>query len=267
LIAFAVLWCGPANAAASDIDGFTEPYRTINVAAAESGIIFAVHVREGEAVHKGQVLATLDQELFLSSLEIARQGMEAKGQLNSAVAELRMRKTRLERLEALRPEGHASQEELDRAIAELEIAEAKVLATKEALIVKQLEYERAKLQIERRLIRSPIDGVITKTHKEEGEFVAPNEPVILTLVQLDPLLAIFSVPAELAAQLSLGQRVALGFPNSQEIANGTVDFLSPVTDAESGTVRVKVRILNEQGRYRSGERCTLKSWERTANRK
>ena len=33
--------------------------------------------------------------------------------------------------------------------------------------------------------------------------------------------------------------------------------VAPITDAESGTVRVKVRIDNPNGNYRSGERWTL----------
>ena len=33
--------------------------------------------------------------------------------------------------------------------------------------------------------------------------------------------------------------------------------MAPITDAESGTVRVKVRIANQDGQFRGGERCTL----------
>jgi multidrug efflux pump subunit AcrA (membrane-fusion protein) len=38
---------------------------------------------------------------------------------------------------------------------------------------------------------------------------------------------------------------------------GTIEFISPVTDAESGTVRVKVRMDNRSGLFRSGQRCSL----------
>jgi hypothetical protein len=37
-----------------------------------------------------------------------------------------------------------------------------------------------------------------------------------------------------------------------------VEFISPVIDAESGTIRVKVRVNNSENRVRSGERCTLR---------
>ena len=36
---------------ANNVDGFTEPYRTINVSAAEPGIITELFVKEGDTVH------------------------------------------------------------------------------------------------------------------------------------------------------------------------------------------------------------------------
>ena len=46
-------------------------------------------------------------------------------------------------------------------------------------------------------------------------------------------------------------------PPNLDPVKGAIDFISPVTDAESGTVRVKVRIDNPQNKYRSGQRCAL----------
>ena len=43
-----------------------------------------------------------------------------------------------------------------------------------------------------------------------------------------------------------------------QIVAGTVDYVSPVTDAESSTVRVKIKVPNPDGKFRSGEHCTLK---------
>ena len=38
---------------------------------------------------------------------------------------------------------------------------------------------------------------------------------------------------------------------------GTVDEISPVVDAQSGTIKVKVRIDNPNGLILSGERCSV----------
>jgi multidrug efflux pump subunit AcrA (membrane-fusion protein) len=46
--------------------------------------------------------------------------------------------------------------------------------------------------------------------------------------------------------------------DSDAETRGTVEFISPITDAESGTVLVKVRVANPHGRFRSGERCKIR---------
>ncbi|MCA9168601.1 MAG: efflux RND transporter periplasmic adaptor subunit, partial [Planctomycetales bacterium] len=50
----------PTVANAVEIQGFTEPYQDIDVAAAEAGIVEAIHVSEGDRVHENQLLLQLD---------------------------------------------------------------------------------------------------------------------------------------------------------------------------------------------------------------
>ncbi len=246
------------DAGTVEVDGFTEPNRTINVAAAETGIVERIQVREGDVVHAGQPLATLDKEIHLALLAIAEKSMEARGRLDSALAELQLKQERLSKFEDLRIGGHARQEEVDRARAEVQVAEANLRSAEEDVLIRKLEYEKIKAQLDRRTIRSPIAGVVAKLHKEEGEFVAPNTPDILTLVELDPLVASFSVLSPLAQQIHAGQAIAIHFPDGGRSARGVVEFISPVTDAESGTVRVRLRIANPNGEYRSGEHCLIR---------
>jgi len=99
-------------------------------------------------------------------------------------AEFEMRRERLEKLQELLGSNHASREEVNRAASEKAIAEARVLAAEEVLQVKELEYERIKAQLDRRFIRSPVEGVVKRIHKDVGEFVAPTDPVVLTVVQM-----------------------------------------------------------------------------------
>jgi RND family efflux transporter MFP subunit len=240
-----------------DIDGFTEPFRAIAVATAETGVVVAVEVRPGDSVQAGQLLARLDSDIHEALLKIAQQTMQSRGRIESAQAELDLRRQRLEKFEALRAKGHARQEELERARADVAIAEAQLHSAQEELLVRQLEYEKAKAQLERRSIRAPSAGVVTEVHKEAGEIVAPNDPVILKLVQLDPLLATFPVPIRQAGSLAKGNRVVVRLLNGRERVEGVVHFVSPVINAESGTLLVKVRLDNPEGRLHSGERCVL----------
>jgi RND family efflux transporter MFP subunit len=237
--------------------GLTEPYRHIDVAAVEAGVIAEMIVREGEAVAQGQPLAKLDSELLNALLAIAQQSKEARGRLRAARAEVKLKEERAKSFAKVFDSGHARPEEVRRAATDLEIARAQLLAAEEDLVLKHLEYEKIQAQIDRRTVRAPIAGVVSKIHKEQAEFVAPNDPAVLTLVQLDPLLAVFSLTTQQASNFSVGQDVTVLMPGFDASIGAKVQFIAPVTDAESGTVLVKVRVDNSSGAHRSGTRCTL----------
>lgn len=239
------------------IEGFTEPYRTIHVAAPDSGIVAKVYVREGETVKARQPLVALDDEVHRMLLEIAKQQMEATGRLDSAAAELQLHTSRHAKLVELRRVGQAYQQEVDRARADVEVAQGRLLAMKEEAALKRLEYRKIEVQLQRRTVAAPVDGVVTKLTKNLGEYVSPVDPEVVTIVQLNPLRATFLMDRAAAQQLRLGQDVTVAFPDSSASSPGVVEYVSELTDAESGTVPVKVRINNLEGKYRSGERCVL----------
>lgn len=246
----------PRPASAEEADGFTEPYQTINVAAAESGIIVAVSVREGDPVKPNQVLATLDNDVHLALLAIAKAEMNAQGHLDSALAELSLKTNRLKQLESLYETGHARHEEVEKARAEEDMAKGQISAVREGLLIKGLQYKKIEAQIARRTIRSPIVGVVSAILKHKGEFVTPNSPGVVTIVQLDPVLAVFSVMSPQAINLRKDQTVTIRLVGGR-LVKGTIDVIAPVINAESDTVRIKVRIDNSDGSWRSGERCKL----------
>ncbi|KAA5538543.1 efflux RND transporter periplasmic adaptor subunit [Roseiconus nitratireducens] len=243
---------------ATELEGYTEPLRTIEVASDESGTVAEVLVKPGDAVEPGQPLIRLDSQVHEAQLAIAKQQMSSSGYLDAAKAELELARERWHRLQSLHTTGHARQSELSRAEKELKVAEANVRTATEDLETRRLEYERIATQLKRRSIHAPVAGVVTELHKEAGEFVAPNRPEVLTLVQLDSLLANFTVMPFQAATLKEGQTITVRFIETRQASQGTVSFVSPVTDAESGSVLVQIRLDNTDRRYRSGQRCRIR---------
>ena len=161
------------------------------------------------------------------------------------------------RLKELRERSHASQQELDRAETQLRIAQAALQSVVDERAVRALEYERTKVQLEQRKLRSPIDGIVVEIMKDPGEFVSLSDPVILRLVQLDPLLAVFSTPAALGRSLEKGQEVSLAIDQVEKPVVGVVEFVAPTADPQSGAVRVRVRIPNPDERLPCGVTCRL----------
>lgn len=239
------------------IEGFTEPSQTIDVAAAENGIVQEVRVELGQAVKKGEVLGTLDDDVLKATLEIAQLKANSTAAIDAAKAELEIKEQKLNALTEIQRTSGGSREELSRAKADAELARAKLKSAEEALAADRLEVKRIEAQLLRRTIRSPIDGVITEIHREPGEFLSITEPKVFTVVRLDRLRAKFYIPAENAHRVSKGHRVKLTGQSDEKPLTGEVEFVSPVTHAESGLVRVDVMLDNRDGRLRSGQRLTL----------
>ena len=239
------------------IEGFTEPYRDINMAAAEMGTLARIEVKDGDIVRAGQILATLDVGVLEASLEVARAGMNALGELQTSQTQLGLKKVELTKLTELFGRKHASQQELDRVNGEVRVATSRLQSVREDIDVRRLEFARIEAQIRQRQIRSTINGVVVDVRKDQGEYVSPSDPVVARVVQLDPLLVVFAVPLERRSEISNGRDVKLRVGLGEQSATGRVEFVSPVADASSGTFRVKVRIANGDNRWSSGEKTIL----------
>lgn len=238
-------------------EGFTEPYQTIDVAAAESGLVQDVRVELGQAVKKAEVLGTLDDDMLKATLEIAQLKANSTAAIDAAKAELELKQQRLNALTEINRTGGGSRDEFSRAKADAELSRAKLKAAEESLAADRLEVKKIETQLQRRTIRSPIDGVVTDIHRDPGEFVSLTEPKLFTVVRLDRLRAKFYIPAEQTIRLSKGQRVKLAGQADDKPLTGDIEFVSPVTHAESGLVRVDVILDNRDGRLRSGQRLQL----------
>ena len=250
--------CGATQPAfAGEVEGFTEPYRKVELAAADTGLIETIYVREGQGVRAGELVASLDQTLLEASQRIAQRHVDATGKLDSAAAELKLRTARAVKFGQLLVRSHATQEEVDRAEIERDVAAAALLMAEEEREIRRLERDRIDVQLDRRTVRSPIDGIVVEQAKEAGEFVSPADPIVMTVVQLDPLRATFDVPENFGVEVSEGGSATVRILRTNEMLRARVDFVSPVIDAESGTVQVRVRIPNSDRKLRAGERCTL----------
>jgi membrane fusion protein (multidrug efflux system) len=258
-LVFGLVACvfAPAPIWASDISAFIEPYRDVDIASSEMGTLAYLNVKEGDRVSKGEVLGGLDEDVLRANLEVAQVAKEARGRLTSAEEELAFQTQNLLKIRELSQRRHASAEELTRIETQQRIAAAQVVAIREELELKVAEYTRTEAMLLQKQIRSPIDGIVTHIYKDPGEFISASDPVVLKVVKLDELLVEFAIPAKSASEFQSGQGVPLSIGSEQVKTRGVVEFVSPTTDPQSNTVRLKIRIDNSQRQFRSGDSCWL----------
>ncbi len=238
------------------IDGFIAPFRSIELSSDEAGAIAELTVEEGDLVETGGTVAKLDDRVQELQVEIAEELAQTTSQLIAANQLLEKRKEISRRLDELKQRGHASQSEIIRAEMELSIAQAKVLAAKEEKAVREIELRRAEVQLDRRTISSPFDGIVAKIHRREGEFLSPLHPEVATIIQVDKLLASFAIMSNQLDRFEINQEHTIRLENGS-LVKGSVYRIGVETDSQSGTVDIKLLIQNPTMKLRSGESCSL----------
>ncbi|MEM9413649.1 MAG: efflux RND transporter periplasmic adaptor subunit, partial [Planctomycetota bacterium] len=235
---------------------FTEPFRRIDLSSDESGAIATLMVDEGDQIQKDDVVCNLDTSVQEIQVEIAKHMAESKSSVVAAEETYEKRQAIDKRITELQQNGHATDSEKIRSDMELSIAKARYLSAVEDFKVREIEYRRALMQLERRTIRAPFSGTVSKIHKRVGEFLSPVHPEIITLIQTDQLIAKFNVLSAQVANFEVGKKFQLHMINGKTV-EATVYRIGVLTEAQSGTIEVKMLIENKNGEIRAGEFLTL----------
>lgn len=251
----AALW--PGLARADSVGCLIGPSRTADVGSPVVGVLETVPVERGAIVKKGQVLATLRADVERAQVGLASSRARSNGELRAALQAHEFAQKKRERNEDLYRQEFISRQALDQAIAEAEVAQARLAQAKEQARHSGLELGLASAQLDLRVIRAPIDGVVVERFLDAGERV--DDRPILKLATVNPLRAEVVLPALLYGKLAVGGRVTIkpdlpGLPTVQ----GTASVVDRVIDPASNTFRARVELANDDGRLPAGARC--KAW-------
>ena len=226
--------------------GSVEPIQTVNVVPSVTGKIAAVNFKEGSIVHAGQVLFTIEQKQYKATRDLRKaQVEEAKANLVNAESYLKRVKTADQRA--------VSASESDKA-------NAAYLAAQAALASAQASLQLAQIDVERTSVRSPITGRIGKALFTKGNYVKPDSSPLAVVVQEDPIRVSFSLPDRDYLGLLKNFNEAgsvfetkIKLSNGDEIeAKGMRDFENNQVDSKTGTVAVRLRYANKDGRLMPG---------------
>lgn len=230
-----------------EFSGHFVPIEAVEVRPRVGGYVAAVHFADGADVEAGTLLFTIDDREYRAALDAARADLER------ATSRRETAKVEAERVTKLAAAKAASAEELEQRLAEARQAEADVRAA--AARVRQAE-----LNLEFTRVRAPITGRVSDARVRVGNLVGQGEPVLTTVVALDPIDVAFQADeraylATRAAAAADGEaptvRVGLGtedgFPHAGELV-----FVDNALDPATGTVRARARLANPERRFSPG---------------
>jgi len=242
----------------SDMDCVIEPSRTVELGSAAPGLLAESLFDRSDFVKKGTVMARLESEVERVTLALAREAaMSSTGiELKELTAQFGDR-TRLRNARLLKSNS-ISEQVMDQVSTEAQIASLQVRQEEDAKRIALLELERAIVLLERREIRTPISGSVTKRYKSAGEFV-DSDPVY-QISQLDPLHVEVFVPVEYLGALQVGEeaQITIDLPDfSDNPLRGVLSRIDSVADAASATYGVRLELENPELSIPSGVRCTV----------
>ena len=215
---------------------------TVTVTPQVSGVITEVLYREGELVHKGQVLATIDPHPFEIALD------QATGARTRDEAQLDAARVLLERYQVL-----LAQDSIARQTVDSQAALVKQLTGTVAL--DRANEASARLNLQWSKIVAPVDGRVGLRTIDPGNYIAAgNATGVATITRISPIDVEFAIPQERIPDVR--SRVASGAvlpvtawdsTRSRELESGSFLTLDNQIDTQTGTIKAKARFVNRDG--------------------
>jgi membrane fusion protein, heavy metal efflux system len=247
-------WLAPPAQAAQPLGCLIEADRVADIGSPVVGVVSQVNVDRGDRVSKGQVLAVLRAQVERASLTVASSRAESVAEVQAAQANAKFARDKLQRTEGLFRENFVSEQAVNQARAEADVAEQKLLLVRDQRQVSQQERGVAAAQLSQRVIRSPIDGVVAERFVTAGERV--DDKPLMRIAKMDPLRVQLVVPVSMYLQVQMGANanVLPDLPGAKALA-AKVTMVDKVIDAASNTFRVHLELPNANGELPAGLRC------------
>lgn len=312
LVAAALLGCGGEKSNTGDseppvtVETVTATVQPISNVISDQGVLYPIqqaslspkvsapvrkfYVNRGSKVHRGQLLATLENKDLAAGVISARgsyQQAEAAyastttstlpEEIQTATLNMEDAKTNMENEQKvyesesnLFKEGAIARKQLDSTRVALKAAQSafetarehlknlqasgatqQQRAAKGLLESAQGQYLSAQAQLGYTNLRSPIDGVVTERAVYPGD-IAPAGTPLLIVMDISRVVVRLHIAQAQAAQLKLGDAATIHVPGLKNAMPAKVSIVSPALDPNSTTVEVWVQADNPNRQLQPG---------------
>ncbi len=224
-----------------ELTGWIRANQVVDVASKVAGRIESLRVtsgqgnsspvEEGVIVGKGQQIGTIDHDVYVAQEDAA------KAAVKSREVELADAQREKKRIIALYEGGSATEQSKDKAVTAAELAAAGLNAAKANL-------ELAQISLRESTIISPIDGVATVKHIDEGNLIRVGDRLV-TIADIRTVKIVVAVSEKYGGGVTVGMPVKIGvdtLPDSQFEAK--VYSVYPALDAQTHAIQIEIRLDN-----------------------
>jgi RND family efflux transporter MFP subunit len=245
--------------------GTIDPRAQFAVAPKVGGRIQRILVDVSDPVIRGQVVVQMENAEFEQDvIEAEARLAVAEANRDEAVSRFAIARRQLDRAKELSNRGIASDSAYDSAQDQFLTGQSAVkvaganLSREEALL-RAARIRLAYTQVKADWKLGDSERTVAERFVEEGNTVAANTP-ILSIVEIDPVVAVIQITEKDYPLISLGQEAKVqadGFPGKSFI--GTVTRISPIFNEASRQAEIELQVDNADHLLKPGMyvRCTL----------
>lgn len=206
------------------ISGTAFSFEEVNIMPEIAGKLVLLNIPEGKMVHKGSLLAKIND-------------LELQAQLKKVRAEIELLKIKESRNKRLLEIQSISKEEYETSLNEYQLLQA----DKELLNAQILKTE----------IRAPISGILGFKNIGPGSYVTPQQS-LTTLQQIDRIKIEFSVPEKYRSMLKPSSPIRFTLEGSKEVFEAKIDIIESKIDINTRTFKARAIYPNKQHKIYPG---------------
>jgi HlyD family secretion protein len=243
--------------------GYVVARRKATVASEITGKVVEVLIDEGNVVQAGDLLARLDSTLTESDLNLAKsRAVASEAAANAIAADLHDAERILARTKALAQKNFATEADLTKADARVDILRAQEAQAQAQVQTARLDAKRASEVLAQHRIRAPFAGVVIERSAQPGEMISPisagggfTRTGICTIVDMDSIEVEVDVNEAFIGRVRAGGAVSAVLDAYPEwTIPALVIAIVPTANREKATVKVRIgfkqkdpRILPDMG--------------------
>jgi macrolide-specific efflux system membrane fusion protein len=226
--------------------GKLKPKNYVDVGTQVSGQLKKVHVRIGERVRKGDLLAEIDAAVLEAKIRTSQFTLDSqRAQMRQQQAELVLARQRLERNQALLQEEAVSAETVEQNQTDATVAVARVAATQAQLKATQASLDGDMANLGYTRIYAPMSGTLVSQTSMQGQTVNASQqaPVIARVADLDTMTIWAQVAEADVLKIKPGMKAYFSTLNTPDgRAQGTVRQVLPTPEIVSDVVLYNVLV-------------------------
>ena len=225
----------------------------VDVATQRAGVVMRISAEVGKSVHKGDVLAVLDdRQVAADRSAAAAKVLSIEADVKNWEAEVKVLQADKERADKMWDAQLITKEEVEHVRYKEVADEFELERARQNVQIARDQLRSLEMELEKTRIIAPFEGIVARRYIRVGQQLSVGDRAFW-VTAVSPLQVRFTLPQKFLTNLKRGDQIQV---LASEVAGpnhaARVTQISPVVDPSSGTIEVLAEVLRPAADLRPG---------------